>query len=114
MAQIYHLAPTERWRTWPAGAAYLPTEYAADGFIHCTQGDALMLQVANRFYHSVPGEFLLLVLDVDLLASPLKWERPADDLAPLFPHIYGPINREAIIGERALLRDDTGAFVGIV
>ncbi len=31
---------------------YVPPTFAADGFIHCTAGDDLMLQVANRFYAS--------------------------------------------------------------
>ncbi len=113
MPTIYHLVAHDRWREWPADADYLPAEYAHDGFIHCTQGDELMLQVANRFYRNTPGEFLLLVLDTGRLTAPLKWERPADELAPLFPHIYGPINRDAIIGEREMVRDTSGNFIGI-
>lgn len=111
---IYHLVPAERWQSWPKDEPYLPAEYADDGFIHCTKGDELMLQVANRFYHNGPGEFRLLVIDPEKLTSPLKWEQPADDLAPLFPHIYGPINRTAIVGERELVRDTSGDFIGIV
>lgn len=113
MNHIYHLVPAERWRSWPATESYLPAEYDADGFVHCTQGDDLMLQVANRFYQQQPGEFLLLVLDPDVLTSPLIWEQPEDTLAPLFPHIYGPINREAIVGERSLLRAADGTFTAI-
>ncbi|MBC8160520.1 MAG: DUF952 domain-containing protein [Roseiflexaceae bacterium] len=113
MTTIYHLVSQERWRSWPADADYLPAEYTQDGFVHCTAGDELMLQVANRFYRGVPGQFLLLVLDAEQLTSPLVWERPADELAPLFPHIYGPINRAAIIGERTLLRDASGDFTAI-
>ena len=63
MKAIFHLAPAARWRDWPAEQPYLPAEYAADGFIHCTAGDELMLQVANRFYRDVPGAFVLLVID---------------------------------------------------
>lgn len=114
MNTIYHLVPAERWRAWPTDAPYLPAEYEADGFIHCTRSDELMLQVANRFYRSVSGDFRLLVIDPEKLTAPLRWERPADDLAPLFPHIYGPIDRAAIIGERELLRDTSGDFIGIV
>ena len=112
MTPIYHLAPAARWRTWPAGAAYLPAEYDADGFVHCTAGDELMLEVANRFYRDAVGDFVLLVIDSDRLTSPLKWEKPEDDLAPQFPHIYGPIDSSAIVELRAVRRDPDGTFVG--
>lgn len=113
MPFIYHMAPAERWRSWPVNQPYLPAEYTADGFVHCTRGEELMLQVANRFYRSQPGDFVLLVIDADKLTSPLKWERSADELAADFPHIYGPIDRAAIVGEREMLRDTTGDFIGI-
>ena len=37
--------------------------------------------------------------------------KPAEP-AVLFPHIYGPINRDAITGIRIVLRDKDGAFTG--
>jgi uncharacterized protein (DUF952 family) len=119
MSSIYHLAPAERWRDWPTERPYLPAEYAADGFIHCTAGDELMLRVANRFYRDAPGEFVLLVIDAARLSAPLRWEAPAPptgsaepDLAPLFPHIYGPIDRAAIVEVRAVRRAPDGTFLG--
>lgn len=113
MKSIYHLAPAARWHGWPSGRPYLPAEFAADGFVHCTAGEALMLQVANRFYRGAPGDFVLLVIDPARLTSPLKWERsPTDDLAPLFPHIYGPIDPEAVVDVREVRRTADGEFVG--
>jgi uncharacterized protein (DUF952 family) len=110
---IYHLAPAERWRAWPGEQAYLPAEYPADGFVHCTAGEALMLQVANRFYRSTPGDFVLLSIDPARLSAPLKWEHsPGDDLAPEFPHIYGPIERGAIVEVRQVRRATDGEFTG--
>jgi uncharacterized protein (DUF952 family) len=32
--------------------------------------------------------------------------------APLFPHIYGPLNRDAVVGMRKLVRAEDGAFTG--
>ena len=112
---IYHMAPTERWHSWPADQPYLPADYDRDGFVHCTAGDELMLAVANRFYRTVPGDFLLLVIDTTRLTSPLKWEapQPSDTLAPLFPHIYGPINHDAVVASKQLHRAPDGAFVAI-
>jgi uncharacterized protein (DUF952 family) len=50
------------------------------------------------------------------LTSELKWEAPTpgDTLAPLFPHIYGPINHDAVVGVRTIQRDAEGRFVAIV
>ncbi|MFN8507734.1 MAG: DUF952 domain-containing protein [Dehalococcoidia bacterium] len=109
---ILHLAPAERWRTWPAGAAYLPEAYAADGFVHCTAGDELMLAVANRFYGEVPGDFVALTIDPARLTSELRWEASGDDLAPLFPHVYGPIDADAVLAVRPMVRAAGGRFIG--
>lgn len=112
MKLIYHLAPAARWSAWPADTPYLPAEYEADGFIHCTAGDDLMLQVANHFYRDTAGDFVLLVIDPERLSAPLRWEESTDTLAPLFPHIYGAINREAIMEVKPVQRSAGGEFLG--
>ena len=112
MDTIYHLAPAARWRDWPASEPYLPAEYDADGFIHCTAGDELMLKVANVVYRDAPGDFVLLVIDPQQLTAPLKWEQSTDALAALFPHIYGPIDRAAVVEVRPIRRGVDGTFLG--
>jgi uncharacterized protein (DUF952 family) len=115
VTQIYHMVPTARWKDWPVDVPYLPAEFEKDGFVHCTAGDELMLKVANHFYTNVPGDFGLLVIETDRLTSELKWESPTpgDTLAPLFPHIYGPINRDAVVAVRTMQRNADGQFVAI-
>lgn len=109
---IFHMAPADRWTTWPVHEPYVPAEFAVDGFVHCTEGEELMARVANALYRETPGDFVLLVIDVTKLTAPVRWERPAGaDLAPLFPHVYGPINREAIIAVRRIQRDADGSFL---
>lgn len=109
------MALASRWQTWPQNTPYLPEAYADDGFIHCTAGDALMIKVANTFYRSVPGTFVALVVETGLLTSRLEWEAPSpgDALAPSFPHIYGPINLDAIVDVKTMVRDATGTFIAI-
>lgn len=116
MSLIYHMVPATRWQTWSPDAPYLPAEYEKDGFVHCTAGDDLMLKVANHFYTNVPGDFGLLVIDTERLTSVLKWESPTpgDTLAPLFPHIYGSINLDAVVAVRTMQRNAEGQFVAIV
>jgi uncharacterized protein (DUF952 family) len=114
MSLIYHLAPATRWNSWPENKPYLPAEYEKEGFIHCTSGDELMIKVANHYYRNVPGDFVLLVIDMLKLedpASPIKWEKSPVFGLP-FPHIYGPIDRKAIVEVRPIQRTDDGTFVG--
>jgi uncharacterized protein (DUF952 family) len=114
MSLIYHLAASTRWYSWPENKPYLPAEYDKDGFIHCTSGDELVIKVANHFQRNVPGDYVLLVIDTEKLkdpASPIKWET-SRKFELLFPHIYGPIDRQAIVDVRPMQRTDDGIFVG--
>lgn len=36
-----------------------------------------------------------------------------DSKPPVFPHIYGPINPEAVVGELAVTRSEDGKFLSI-
>jgi uncharacterized protein (DUF952 family) len=112
MDAIYHLAPAGRWRAWSPGTAYLPAEYERDGFIHLTRGQALMLRVANRFYRAATGDFVLLEVDPSRLRAPLRWEAGSHGEAELFPHLYGPLDYDAVVAVHAVRRDADGAFVG--
>jgi uncharacterized protein (DUF952 family) len=160
---ILHLVTKAEWDAKPADQPYTPNAFKQDGFTHCTQGDALMLDVANRFYRSMLGDFLVVGIDETKVASPVRWEAPqtpgtvsapatapaapapkqvdlppevqaeigpqaaaipatkatpvapgaAEQPAPLrFPHIYGPLNRDAIMGVRRVLRAADGTFTG--
>jgi uncharacterized protein (DUF952 family) len=81
------------------------------------------LDVANRFYRDVPGDFLVLVIDPARLTAPLRDEpaSPGDavgrwrDLTSghLFPHIYGPLNRDAIVEVRPAGRSPDGTFLSV-
>ena len=121
MATILHLVPRPVWEGVVASDAstYAPPSLADEGFIHATAGDELLLQVANAFYHQEAGDFLVLSLDEALLTPEVRWEAPepapppgAD--APLFPHVYGPLDVAAVTGVRAAERSPDGAFVRFV
>ena len=117
---IYHLVAAEDFRAVPPGAPYRPAAFEQDGFIHCTGDVALLLQVANLAYRKNEGEFLVLDIDPDRLTSELRYERPAPPPPPgsalaeaIFPHIYGPINRAAIVAVRPARRAADGTFLAV-
>lgn len=107
-----HLVPAARWDAWRAdpdpAAPYTPPGFESDGFVHCTDGDAEMLAVANRFYAGDPDPFVVVDLDLALVGAPWRY----DDPESLYPHVYGPLRRVAVRGVRPVLRDVKGRFVG--
>jgi uncharacterized protein (DUF952 family) len=117
-ATLLHLLPRAEWDAFLAsgGTGYRPASLASEGFVHCTGTDELLLRVANAFYRSIPGEVAVLVLDPSRLSSPVVWEAPpgSDPLAEeRFPHLYGPIDRDAVVRVRTLVRGRDGTATGI-
>ncbi len=92
MSHIYHLL---RWRDWPAGGAcdYAPASLQTEGFIHCSSAEQVA-GAATRYYAGV-ADLMILALEISALTSPLVWENTTGGTEP-FPHLYGPINAEAV------------------
>ncbi len=106
------LMPGERWEAWRAdedpAAGYAPASLEAEGFVHCTDGEAAMLAVANRLYAADPSPFVVLDLDLALVGAPWRY----DDEGRIYPHVYGRPRRDAVRAVRAVVRDAAGRFVG--
>jgi uncharacterized protein (DUF952 family) len=111
VSTLYHITPTAYYATLPADQAYVPASYAQDGFIHCTRGADLLVLVANRHFRATPGNFLMLVIDARLLTAPLKYEVLDEAMPYPFPHIYGPLNRDAIDEVIEMPRAANGTFL---
>jgi uncharacterized protein (DUF952 family) len=147
---ILHLVSKADWEATPTDQPYRAASLDSEGFIHATNGETLMLEVANAFYKDAPGDFLLLHIDEAKLTSEVKWEAPAPlgrgaeeqgsegegvarppevkaefgesalvptsqpptPSAPLFPHIYGPVNRDAIVSISLAVKAADGSFTG--
>jgi uncharacterized protein (DUF952 family) len=103
------MVPATVWAGRNSVASYLPAAYPADGFIHCTDGDQAMVATANRFYHDDPQEFLVLTVDLDATGSPWRFDDPEER----YPHIYGPIDPDAVLEIRRMVRAADGTFTGI-
>ncbi|WNC12237.1 DUF952 domain-containing protein [Brevibacillus brevis] len=110
MNTIYCLVPKGYWEEWKGRDHYLPRDYEQEGFIHATKGDDLLEKVANRVYAAYEGELFVLVVDEDRTSSPVKYEQAKDGL--LYPHIYGPLNQEAIVDMRRMERKEGHWAIG--
>jgi uncharacterized protein (DUF952 family) len=105
MPHIYHLVTPAAWGQ--AGDEYQADSLEGEGFIHCSFADQVA-RSANRFYAGAP-ELLLLHIDRGRLARPLRTE--AAGTGELFPHVYGPINREAVVAVESLKRGPDGQWL---
>lgn len=103
----YHLSPVEVWARQQDAATYTPEAYAQDGFIHCTDGLDNLLNVRNMFYTGDSRDFCVLVLKTDAITSEIRYEDPEH----VFPHIYGPLNTNAVVGFLRVIRGEDGAFL---
>ena len=98
---ILHITSKQEWLAAQTKGEYIAPSLASEGFIHCST-EKQVLNVANAFYRGQTG-LVLLKLDETRLRSEVKWEAPAgppaDNIseADLFPHVYGPINLEAVV-----------------
>jgi uncharacterized protein (DUF952 family) len=101
---IYHLCQRQAWLKGQALGQYQPDSFAREGFVHCSQLDQY-IDVANRYYRDVP-DLVVLSIDPHLLTSEIRWEKTGE---LYYPHIYGPINLEAVtsIDDLNLLSDGT-------
>jgi uncharacterized protein (DUF952 family) len=102
----YHLAPEPWYRGQPDGLDYLPEGFEAEGFVHLTHGTAPVLAAGNRYYQSDPRDYVCLTVDLTRISSEIRY----DDSARQFPHVYGPLDRAAIVAIRPVIRDSDGTF----
>ncbi|MBN1122605.1 MAG: DUF952 domain-containing protein [Anaerolineae bacterium] len=95
---IFHITTREQWQQAETSGRYTAESLESEGFIHCSTLDQVV-PVANQYYRGQAG-MVLLCIAPDRLTSTLRYETPSgppiETDSPLFPHIYGPINREAI------------------
>ncbi len=102
------MVPAAVWQAVENSAAYVADTLQQEGFIHCTGEPERLVWVANHFYRQIAGDFVILVIDPSALQAELRWEE-AD--GHLFPHVYGPINRDAVKEVQPFPRNEQGFFV---
>jgi uncharacterized protein (DUF952 family) len=104
-ATILHITTAAAWDQAQASGSLITPSLAQEGFIHCSTAEQVEA-TANRIFRG-SGDLLLLVVDEARLTAPLTWER-ATDVAAELPHIYGPLNLDAVVGTIALPEGEDG------
>lgn len=99
MAIIYHLTPEAEWQQAQKKGHYDTASLAEEGFIHCSE-ERQIPGVLERYFKG-KDHLVKLAIETDKLTSPLyyDWSPSIEDT---FPHIYGPINLDAVMAVEKL------------
>lgn len=96
MARIYHVVNGDYFSEGLGTGLYRGSTRGRsldeEGFIHCARSHQLA-DVVDRYY-GADAEIVLFEIDTDRLTSPLQDDAAGDDV---YPHIYGPLNMDAVV-----------------
>ena len=99
MPIIYHVTTTSEWKEAKQKGFYETPSLKEEGFIHCSQPEQVP-GVLERYF-SGKTDLVKLVIDTDKLTSQYIYDW-SPSIADTFPHVYGPINVDAVIEVVAL------------
>ena len=95
---LFHIADRTRWEASLADGSYTQStrgmELDAVGFIHLAS-QTQVSGVLDRFYEGVE-DLVLLHIDESRLTARVMFE-PAPGTDELFPHLYGPLDTDAVV-----------------
>jgi uncharacterized protein (DUF952 family) len=93
MPDIYHITTRTEWQLAKEKGAYEAASLQTEGFIHCC--DLKQMRGVLKRYYAGQKNLLALVINTELLKAPCKYEM-APSVNEEFPHVYGPINIDAV------------------
>jgi uncharacterized protein (DUF952 family) len=105
LTHVLHLTTQAAWQAAQASGWLTPASLAEAGLIHCSLAEQI-LWVANRYF---PGQRDVVALNIDprRLQAEIRWEASENTF---FPHIYGPLNSDAVVAARPFYPDADGVF----
>ena len=89
---VYHIVLPDAWAAFDSGL-YRAASLETEGFIHCSFADQLDAVIER--YYSGADRVIVLEIETDKLMSRMLKEPSTNN--EIYPHIYGPINRDAIV-----------------
>ncbi len=94
MGFIVHITSRSDWEAAQGTGEYRADSLNLQGFIYCSTPEQVV-EVANGLYRGQTG-LVLLVIDPAQLRHEVRYE-DCYDTGLLFPHLYGPLNPEAVV-----------------
>ena len=89
---ILHICPREAWEAAVESGEYKAPSLSSEGFIHCSHPEQVG-RVANHLFTGVQG-LILLHINAQFVLAEIRWEEVEGET---FPHIYGPLNLDAVV-----------------
>lgn len=105
---VYHILPQDDWLKAQSDGAYQPSSLAAEGFIHCSYIDQV-LRSAHAYFKG-HTDLVLLWIASEKVSAEIRDEDLAGE-GMCFPHIYGPLNLDAVVHVADLDVDHDGRFI---
>ena len=107
---ILHIISRADWAAAQSTGAHHAASLEDVGFTHCSDPGTVHLPAQALF--AGRSDLLLLEIDPALVAAPVRWEAgdPPSPDALLFPHVYGPIPVDSVIGVHEFLPDASGVL----
>jgi uncharacterized protein (DUF952 family) len=105
VTHIFHITTSSAWDAASAAGAYEPPSLEREGFIHFSAADQVV-GVANRAFRG-QRDLVLLCVASERLAGVVRHEH-AEDAGDVFPHLYGPLNLDAVVEVIAIAEGPDG------
>ena len=103
-----HILSRGDWESAQKEGVYTPRSLGSEGFIHCSTA-AQVLRTANTFYKE-QDDLMLLWIAENKVSAEIRFE-DLNDEEMLFPHIYGALNLDAVVGQQPFAKGEDGKFV---
>lgn len=105
---LFHIIDEQAWDSVRGKTDFEPESLRTEGFIHLSMKHQI-LRPANLLYRG-RSDLHLLVLDQDALSSEVVFEPGSHGEEDLFPHLYGPLNLDAVTRTVAFPCEADGTF----
>jgi uncharacterized protein (DUF952 family) len=107
MSMIFHITRREQWTRAKRVGLYMGDTLGTEGFIHSSTPQQV-LKVANRVFRGRKG-LVLLCIDPEKVRPEIRYEAAQD--GEEYPHIYGPLNVDAVVQALKFEPGEDGTFV---
>lgn len=102
---ILHITSRDAWRRALREGGYRAETLRTQGFLHASRPDQVVA-VANALFRG-RRDLVFLVIDPDRVRAEIRFEGVGGEL---YPHVYGPLNLEAVTAVLDFPPDAQGRF----